>query len=210
MGRDTTASSRRIELSWLRKHNYLPSGGGIRAVNLQWSQNGEPNGNINITVDTTDSFPSITFDYKTKNYWESEDEWKPMNYSFGLEKLPCRYGGFKWFVRCGLSRGGIYCGKRVRILYNVAGYYGCRTCANLTYESCNEGKRFRGGVFGFLSKQWKAEELLETIPTQYYRGKPTRKYRKYLKMASNYNPLAVSRALEEMDRLLGGKAKKKS
>lgn len=209
MGRDTTQSHRRVGLSWLKKQGYFPSGGGFKSGNIQWSQNGESTGNINITVDTSDSFPKITFDYKSKNYWESEDAWKPMNYSFSLEKTPCRYGGFKWFVRCGLTRGGYYCGKRVRILYGVSGYYGCRSCADLTYESCLEGKRFRGGVFGFLSKQWKADEFLETLSRRFYRGKPTLKYRKYLKMTSNYNEADVERALQDMNRMLGGKAKKK-
>jgi hypothetical protein len=206
MSRDTTQSHRRIELSWLRKHGYFPSGGGIKSGSIQWSQNGEQTSSIGISVNTMDDYsPKMTFNYRAHQYG---DEWKPMNYSFSLEKIPCRYGGFKWFVRCGLSRGGYYCGKRVRILYSASGYYGCRGCADLTYESCLEGGRFRGGVFGFMSKQWKAEEYLETLPRYFYRGKPTRKYRKYLKMTSNYNEGDVMRALEDMNRILGGKGKK--
>lgn len=210
MGRDTTQSHRRIELSWLKEKCFFPSGSGIKNGNIQWSQNGEPTSSIHVSVNTTDGFAKIAFNYRTQNHWESGDEWKQMDYSFTLERIPCRYGGFKWFVRCGLSRGGVYCGRRVRILYSVNGYYGCRHCADLSYESCNEVKRFRGGVFGFMAKQWKAEEYFETLPRYFYRGKPTRKYRKYLKMTSGYSEEDVVRTLQDMNRLLGGKSNKKS
>jgi hypothetical protein len=209
MGRDTVESHRKIELSWLKKQGYFPSGGGIKSGSIQWSQNGEPTSSIYLSVNTMDSFPKMTFNYRTQNHWQSDDEWKSMNYSFSLEKIPCRYGGFKWFVRCELSRGGYYCGARVRVLYSSSGYYGCRRCADLSYESCNESGRFRGGIFGFLSKQWKADEFLDTIPRKYYRGVPTRKYRKYLKMTSNYDEGKMMSALAEMNRLLSGKTRKK-
>lgn len=174
--RSTTEEAKRIELSWLKKHDYL---NGYGSGNLQWSRNGNPIGNIDLKINISNN-PRVEFSYKIKK--REETIWNDMSYSFNMVKIPCYYGGFKWFFVCGLYKDGVLCGKRARVLYDVGNYFGCRKCANLSYKSCNEGKRFRGGMFRVLTKNWDAEDYRATLKRIQYRGKPTRKFKKYLKL----------------------------
>ena len=182
--RDTTEGAKRIELAWLRKHNYL---GGYFGGQLSWSRNGEPNGNIRVRVDTSSPNPYIEFDYKVKKHYEGEDKWKEIKYEFRMESTPCRFGGQKWFFICGLYKNGIYCGRRVRNLYLAGDYFGCRKCANLSYQSCNESKKYQG-VFKIVTQSWKADEYyIRNVKRLFYRGKPTKKYKRYLNIQGGYS-----------------------
>ncbi len=93
--------------------------------------------------------------------------------------VKCKYGGKKWFFVCGYRE----CTKRVRILYEHGDYFACRTCANLSYSSCNTSNRHRAGYFKVLTKAWGSDDYyLEHVKTRFYKGKPTRKYKRYLNM----------------------------
>jgi hypothetical protein len=189
----TTEASKRVELSWLKKQKYLD---GFRGGNISWSRNGEPTGNINIQVDTYSDNPNIKFVYKVRRNGE---EWKDIDFSFRMESTPCRFGGKKWFFICGLSKNGQHCGKRVRILYQAGDYFGCRNCADLTYDSCNESKRFRHGMWKIFTNESKAEEYYKKyVKREYYRGKPTKKYKRYLAISNNLS----DRDLYEMEKQL--------
>ena len=182
MGRYTTESSKRIELSWLKLHTYFPKGGGLVGGTIQWSSHGEPTGNIFIKVNTQEDEPYLQMIYKTRDPGGSDEDWRDKDYKFPLEKIPCRYGGYKWFVRCQLSKNGIFCGRRVRILYSVGDWFGCRHCADLTYERCNYAGRYKG----FLSVV-DLENQEEKVKRRFYRGRPTRKYRKLFGMEQKFN-----------------------
>lgn len=180
--RTTAESTRRIFLSRLKEWGYFPKGGGFGAGNIQWSTNGEPTGNIGIQVDTRATVPYIRFIYRSRDWWEkSEDAWIDRDYRFNLEGVPCRYGGRKWFVRCGLSKNGVYCGRRVRVLYSIGGWYGCRHCGDITYERCNYGGRHKG----FLSIP-DLEKQEAKVKRTHYAGNPTRNYRRLLKMDAQF------------------------
>lgn len=180
--RSTTEGAKRIELSWLLKHNYLD---GYRGGNISWSRNGSPSGNIDLKINISNN-PRVEFSYKIKK--REEETWTAMDYSFQMEKVPCYYGGFKWFFVCGLYKDGIYCGRRARVLYEAGNYFGCRKCANLSYESCNESRRFRGGAWRILSQEWRADEYYEkNVKKRFYNGKPTKKYARFLKIKSGYS-----------------------
>ncbi len=182
--RDTTEAAKRIELAWLRKHNYL---GGNFGGQLSWSYGGKPSGNIRVKIDTSSSTPHIEFDYKIKNRYEGNEAWKVMKYEFVMESNPCRFGGKKWFFICGLYKNGIYCGKKVRNLYFAGNYFACRKCANLSYQSCNESKKYQG-AFKILNQAWKADEYyVQNIKRKFYKGKPTRKYKRYLNIKGGYS-----------------------
>jgi len=181
--RDTVQQAKKIDLSWLRKNNFLI---GLVKRNIKWSINGEPTGNIDITIDISSETPKITFSYKLRKH--GEVEWNDINFSFNLESIPCRFGGKKWFYVCELYSNGKYCGKRSRVLYMTGDYFGCRKCANLSYESCNENKRFRGGIWKVFLNETKADEYYqENVKRHFYKGKATKKYQKYLKMTNNYS-----------------------
>ena len=58
-------------------------------------------------------------------------------YGICLEWTPCHFGGRRWWFRCPLSRDGVPCGRRCRVVYRPAGaeFFGCRECHRLTYRS---------------------------------------------------------------------------
>lgn len=177
--RGTTEQAKRIELSWLKKQNFLS---GYRYENISWSMNGSPTGNINIQVDTSSENPNIKFIYKVRPH--GDGEWTDMNFSFRMESLPCRFGGKKWFFICGLYKNSQYCGRRVRILYQTGNYYGCRHCAELSYESCNVSGLQKG--FGKIISIPDLEKMEAEVKRTHYRGKPTRKYLRYLRMSDRF------------------------
>lgn len=192
MSRDTTEGTKRIDMVKLNSKGIL---GGRSYSKVTWSINGEPNGNIDLeinTIDTASESPYVEFTYKTRSYWE--EEWKDMNYRFKLVSIPCNFGGKRWFFVCGLYRNGIYCGRRARILYSVGNWFGCRHCADLSYESCNRSKTYRQFPLRYISKSFEADEYYDKyVKREYYNGRPTRKYKRYLKL------LAESRGLDERD-----------
>ena len=180
--RYTVEDSNKIELSWLKSKGFLV---GFKGGNIQWSRNGEPTGNINIQVDTYSESPNIKFDYKVRPHGSTE-EWQNISFSFRLESLPCRFGGKKWFFVCELYAKGVYCGQKVRVLYMVGNYFGCRRCANLSYDSCNQNKRFNHGIWKAFMNESKAEEYyLKNVKRLFYKGKPTKKYKRYLKISDD-------------------------
>ncbi len=55
---------------------------------------------------------------------------KEISYAIAIDKLPCNYGGFRYFFRCPL------CQKRMRLLYFAEqSIFLCRKCLNLGYIS---------------------------------------------------------------------------
>lgn len=183
--RDTTNGAKKISIFWLRKNKYLNSNNDKCHYygNINWSSNGESRGKISFEIETDENKgPYIQFIYRAKKAWEPEEAYRDINYKFDLISQTCRYGGKRWYFRCSLYKNQQYCGKRVAILYQVGDYFGCRNCADLSYNSCNKSKKYRSGVFGMLFGSYDPDEYYQTLKRFYYRGKPTRKYRKYLKM----------------------------
>jgi hypothetical protein len=63
-----------------------------------------------------------------------------VDYRVRLATTRPRFGGLRWWFLCPLSCGGRPCGRRVGKLYLPpgGGYFGCRHCHDLTYESAQE------------------------------------------------------------------------
>ena len=57
-----------------------------------------------------------------------------------------RFGGLRWWFVCPLIADGCPCNRRVGKLYLPPGdrYFGCRTCYDLTYTSCQESHQYDG------------------------------------------------------------------
>jgi hypothetical protein len=57
-----------------------------------------------------------------------------------LDRTHCHFGGLRYWFLCPRLQGGFPCRRRVRVLYLPPGssLFGCRTCFNLTYRSCQE------------------------------------------------------------------------
>lgn len=180
MAKDTTDSVKSFSTFFLNKHKKLESGTATLGNSIIWSRNGKETGRINYDVSITDSDSYVRLKYKLRRW--GEEEWRSIDYRIPLEAIPCHFGGKRWYFRCPLTKNGCFCDRRVAFLYEVGDYFGCRHCADLTYESCNESKRMRGWPWKILTDAWKADELMAEVKVKYYNGKPTRKYRQCLKL----------------------------
>jgi len=77
----------------------------------------------------------------------------------------------------------VYCGKRVGVIYGVDKWFGCRYCADIAYQAQFEGGSFRVGSV----TEPDVEKAYEEIKLEYYNGKPTRKYMRYLRLTDKMN-----------------------
>ena len=59
-------------------------------------------------------------------------EWEEVNQLVLIERVPCRFGGWRPYFRCA-------CNRRVVKLYSAGQLLLCRHCYNLPYSSKNEG-----------------------------------------------------------------------
>lgn len=174
---NTTEAAKRIEMTLLRKRGHLK---GWAWTTLSWTYNGEPSGKIVAKIATGSDGENYyaELDYKTRS--RDTDEWRAINYRVALTFTTCRFGGRRWWFIC----PNTHCNRRNSILYQSGDYFICRKCARLTYES-----QSYGGKYAFLRNSFKADEYAETLKRWYYRGKPTRKHRRYLKMTNGKNEL---------------------
>lgn len=172
---------KKISLPWLLRNSYLE---GVTKGKIQWYQNNQASGEVNITVDTTSFIPHVRLGYTVQR--SGETGFKDINYQINMESVTCRYGGEKWFFKCP------DCGRKARVLYENGTYFTCRLCANVTYESCNNPVRYRFGIFRELTKKWTAKDYLKTLKRKKYKEKHTKKYRKYMKMMNPSKSQPVS------------------
>lgn len=120
--------------------------------------------------------PYIELRYSVK---QDTGESKNISQLFLLSHSECNFGGKRnWFI-CS-------CGTRTAFLYKpyYSETFACRICFGLTYESRNLSGNLR--AIGKPLKIHELDTLWETIKRTVYRGKPTRKYIKYLKKAEQF------------------------
>jgi hypothetical protein len=98
---------------------------------MSWTRNGERTASIGVRVHAE----SVTLIY-THSRWNSEP--RAMKYAVNFERTPCYYGGERVWFRCSVRA----CGRRVAMLY-CAGYFVCRHCLQLAYESQREQPHYR-------------------------------------------------------------------
>jgi len=173
--------SNKLSISWLKKHGYLNIGqryGGIR-----WSYGLYNKGNsigfiINIE-NNGDNY--IRLQYMYSNPWMDKKE--SLDYKIKLISTPCNYGGKRYWFICPINEKGIYCGRRVGTLFSIGKYFGCRHCGNIIYASQIRSGRFRGSSVSIPD----IEKAEKDIKRYYYKGKPTRKYKRLLRLKESLN-----------------------
>lgn len=178
-------SLKKIEIWWLKKEGFLK---GWRSSTMKWSRNGEERGSIGIEVSLVGDLrkyyrgePSGEPDMRL-NYTQTDrttGEKKDFDYKIPLTTTPCSYGGVRYWFICPLSIDGIYCGRRVGVLYKSGDYFACRHCYNLTYNSRNLGGISK--MVGQMISDPELDRLKSEVKRKYYAGKMTKKYRGYLK-----------------------------
>ena len=110
--------------------------------------NGQKNGSVGVTVDVNPKEEShILFDYRRNG--------EPVSYRHGIELFPCHYGGYRYFFICR------DCGRRVTALYLYGGYYTCRHCHRLVYQSNRDHRSLNQNLHRSQNLEVRAERLRE-------------------------------------------------
>lgn len=165
----TVESVKSLTIPILKKYGYLEKE-KPRWGNISWSVCDRPNGNVSVFVDADNT--ALNLRYQLTDLPDS-DEKKNQDYNVPLITTPCHFGGVRYWFSC------IICHQRISHLYLAGKYvFACRKCWNLTYESRNAG-----GWQKRLGTIKSDPELREFCRTKrfYYRGKPTKSYRRYIR-----------------------------
>lgn len=179
MAKQEAEWSNRFSIFWLKKHGYLPKKDGWQSYGrIVWSYNGVEKSSIGFIVSSKneDGGEFIRLQYTHTSNWTGEKS--EMDFKIPLVTTRCNYGGERYWFLCPLSKNGVYCGRRVGVLFSVGKWYGCRHCGEIAYSSQMRGGEYRGSSVTFPDID-KAEQ---EVKRYYYRGKPTRKYRRVIRL----------------------------
>lgn len=178
MTRAKAESTNRLSVFFLNKHGYLSQGQSRRYGGIKWTMGSWEN-NINFWVSTGENedesgYVELMYTVTVNSTGEKTE----MCYKISLTTTRCNYGGKRYWFICPLSKNGVYCGKRVGVIYSVDKWFGCRDCADVAYQAQFEGGTFRVGSV----TEPDVERAYNEIKRAYYNGKPTRKHKRYLRL----------------------------
>ena len=166
---------------------------GWHSTTITWSRRfSDSKSSAGLVVDATCSEPYAKLSYTiTRHRDGSKQEY---DYRIKLDKTRCHLGGVRYWFLCP------NCGRRSGKLYRkpIGEMYLCRNCNDLTYESRNEPRLCRFGQMGhFLIVERQLQELMGKLKRHYYAGKPTRKYRRVLKLEHQLSSIHIPK-MEEL------------
>jgi hypothetical protein len=117
---------------WGKKDFYPRSG------TLHWSRNGVHTSSMGYHFLYINDHPILELNYNQSG--ESVKE------RIRVEKTLQPYGNFRYWMLCPILVNGYTCNRRCYKMYSPPGqkYFGCRTCMNLTYQSCKDSHKFDG------------------------------------------------------------------
>lgn len=175
--------SDRLSIFWLKNNNcFIPkkSGGGIKSGTINWTL-GENKSSIGwvIIMNKQDEKDNIRLYYTYTDYRTGEKG--EMDFKVPLVTTLCNYGGMRYWFVCPITKDERHCGRRVGVLYRIGKWFGCRHCGNIAYDSQRQSERYKGFVSIPDIKRAEAE-----VKRYYYKGKPTRKYRKVMRLNKNF------------------------
>jgi hypothetical protein len=133
------SNTKQIDVAFLHRRGCLVDG---YSGKLNWTRNGEPNGNISFSV----AGDKLALDYRVRI---AGGDWHPIVQHVKLERTACNYGGTRaWFLcpHCMSRRGVLYCAHLEFV---------CRECGNIRYESQQSSALDRA-----IAKRWKLHEKL--------------------------------------------------
>ncbi|MFO7728784.1 MAG: hypothetical protein ACQES8_06185 [Thermodesulfobacteriota bacterium] len=156
--------ARTIDILDLQREGIFKTGTAGR-WSVSWSRNGRVVASISYQLETGNNGPlGLRFIYTITDRQTGAK--RDYNYIIPVTSTPCNYGGRRWWFVCPLIVNGRSCRRRCRIVYQPpgAGYFGCRECHELTYES---RQRHREKFYEGFQKPYKVaqaaqEELART------------------------------------------------
>ncbi len=121
----TVDESYSIDIDWMRRQKKYSG-------NITWSRAGRPTGKIGFRFVGNDR---LILSYTVTKH---EGEKNEVDDIFLLETTSPHFGGKRIWLSCPS------CGRRVKTLHKppTGIYFRCRTCYNLTYQSCKESHKY--------------------------------------------------------------------
>ncbi len=170
---------KKIEIWWLLRDMSI-HGTTYKNTTISWGENGS-RGRITAQVSIWGDDKYVRFIYTQTDNITGEK--KDFDYKVQLVETPCHLGGTRLWFKCPLYKSGVYCGRRVGLLYKDGDWFGCRHCYELTYASrkVNTGYKLYP-MFRVLELDAKIEKLEMKAKRYTYRGKPTKKRQKLEKL----------------------------
>jgi len=179
-------NSNRLSVFFLKKYGYFNKDLSWKSGTITWSYNGIEKSSIGIIAkrdswNTPNERTYINLHYTHTDHWSGEKS--DMNFDIETTTTPCRFGGKRYWFICPLTKNGQYCGKRVGVIYSIGKWFGCRHCGNIAYASQMRGGKYRGSSITCPD----IDKLEQEMKRWYYRGQPTRKHRRLIKMNDKLN-----------------------
>lgn len=181
MAKQEAEWSNRLSVRFLKKHGYLENGWRYGGIKWSYGMSGNESSigfTVNIGGDEGDNI-RLQYTHTSRETGEKES----MDYRVQLTTTPCTYGGKRYWFICPLSKNGQYCGRRVGVLFSIGKWFGCRHCGDIAYAAQMKGGKWRGSSV-CLPDIEKAEKEVKRF---YYRGRPTRKYRRVIRLNEKLN-----------------------
>ena len=185
MTKSTAESSNALSIFWLNKHGYLDKDCSYKSVVVTWTSGfSENKSSIDLSVikdywGTPEERPYIKLKYTHTSRWTNEKS--DMDFEISLTTTPCKYGGVRYWFICPLFKSGRYCGRRVGVTYSIHKRLCCRYCGDIAYAAQMNGGKYRMGSVSLPDVKKAGEE----VKRYYYNGKPTRKYRRFLRLKNS-------------------------
>ena len=185
MSKAIAEQSNSLSIFWLKKNGYLHKDYSQRYGLITWTYGySENKSSIDLTVKRDNwGMPEeqtyIQLNYTHTNSWNGEKS--EMDFKIPLATTPCNYGGVRYWFVCPLFKNGQYCGRRVGVIYSIGKWFGCRHCGEIAYSSQNQSGHYKG----FVSIP-DIERAEKEVKRYYYRGKPTRKYQRVIRLNEKF------------------------
>jgi len=186
MSKAIAEQSNSLSIFWLKKNGYLHKDYSQRYGLITWTYGySENKSSIGLTVKRDNwGMPEeqthIQLNYTHTSNWNGEKS--EMDFKIPLATTPCNYGGVRYWFVCPLYKNGQYCGRRVGVLFCIGKWFGCRHCGEIAYAAQMRGGKYRGSSVCLPD----IERAEQEVKRYYYNGKPTRKYRRVMRLNEKF------------------------
>ena len=187
MSKQVAEQSNAFSIFWLKKNGYLHKDNDYHYGGINWTYGySENKSSISFTINkenfgTPEERAYINLNYTNTN--RHTDEKESMNYKVELATTSCNYGNKRYWFICPLNKNGKYCGRRIGVLFNIGKWFGCRHCGEIAYAKQMEGGKYRWNGVSVPD----IERAEKEVKRYYYKGKPTRKYKRLIRLNEKFN-----------------------
>jgi len=182
MAKATAERSSAINIFWLKKNGFLDKNFSYNSGNIRWKRGiNDIDCSVGFSINRDNWGTSSEKTYMKLQYTHTDSfsgQKNEMDYNISLVTTPCNYGGKRYWFVCPLCKKEYCCRRRVGVLYSIGKWFGCRHCGKIAYQSQFEGGKYRIGSTTELDVKNAYYEIKRT----HYNGKPTRKYKRYLRL----------------------------